>query len=140
VTTTCGDPQAQDVQTTHSTETEQVEQWIYDYVPNSPLVTGQVVSRKDAFVVYFKNLKAVEILVEGESVQATKYCRPDVVVSVGDSADRIYQVCQWPSLKQNITRPISQKPVEQMILTYQSSPQNPARKLYFEDFKLVKIE
>ena len=135
----CGEP-------TGSTEedaplkTKVIDQWIYDYQPNSAFYTDKLKSKESGLVLDFVEDKLVKITVEGQTVDKSFYCRTDVAIQLGDHKTKAYQICPHPSKMHTITQTIPQKAKKQQVLTYQPNEYSEPTKLYFQDSKLVKID
>lgn len=136
----CGKPISTETSEIQPTETREIERWTYNYHPNAALRNGQQKYGKDLFIVDFYENQAVKIMVQGQSVQSTNYCSPFTAIKLGDTGPVVYQVCRYPTTKETINVPVSDKSIQQTILTYPDTTTGQNVKLIFHDGQLAKIE
>lgn len=136
----CGNPTSKTEKTIYPTQDQAIVRWIYNYQPNSGFNQGQMIQKKNALIIDFVDKKISAISVLNTSTQTTNYCNPTVSINIGDSMQKVGQVCFTPDLIQNITNKIALPPKEQITLTIQPATGLPVQKLYFVDDKLTKIE
>lgn len=137
---TCGQPLERKHQVRQPTKTVTMEEWRYNYRPNSPFSHSELIAKDDALVIDFLDNKAVEIFVEGQSVKKTFYCNAQVPLKLGDTRQTAYQLCFWASTKAEIQKTEKEPPVNQLLLRYQPTQNGPTKDLIFEKGKLVKIQ
>lgn len=135
----CGKPLKVKHDTRYPTETLKMEQWVYNYRPNSPFSHAKLITRDHTLVINFLDNKADAIWVEGVPTNSTHYCNADVALKLGDTRDVTYQLCFWPDIKQPVSRTVRETPVVQTILSYKPTPYSELLELVFEKTRLVDI-
>lgn len=135
----CGNPISKTEKTIYPTQDQAAVRWVYNYRPNSGFNQGQLIQKKNALIIDFVDKKVSAISVLNSSKQKTYYCNLAVSINIGDSMQKVGQVCFTPDLIQNITNKIVLPSKEQITLTIQPAPGLPEQKLYFVDDKLVSI-
>lgn len=135
----CGTPISKTQKMIYPIKEQKVDQWTYDYRPNSGFTQGKIIGQKNALVINFSDKKILNIYVLNKEVKQTNYCNPKVSISIGDSMQQVGQVCYYPSSTKNTTLKTVLPRVNQITLTIQPAAGIPAQKLYFVDDKLIKI-
>jgi hypothetical protein len=136
----CGPPHTATTSPYTLKKTRLVDQWVYNYQPNTILRFGTIHTRKGALVVNFINNKVIEILVNGHSVASTNFCSNNLPVKVGDNNLTIRQLCDQPTIIQKTKQTISQQKTQKVVWTYQANDYIPANTLTFISGKLVSIQ
>ena len=142
----CGPPSSSDIKnSTQTVKSQQIEQWIYNFQPNSgfraPLgEMSDVVFKKNALVINFDGEYISQIFVEGKQVYSTHFCRPDLALYTGDTRQTVIQFCSSPSVTRNIVQDQSSHSARQIVYTYKVDNYTPPTQLTFENGKLISID
>lgn len=135
----CGNPMSKTEKTIYPTKDQAVTRWVYNYRPNSGFTQGQIIQKKNALIIDFVDKKVSSISVEGTGTQKTNYCNEKTSISIGDSMQKVDQVCFYPDDIKNIQKRTVLPSQQQFTLTVQPGPDLPGQKLYFVNDKLTKI-
>lgn len=136
----CGEPIRTEEKYITPVKQQLVDQWIYHHQPNSAFAQGFLYVKQNAMVINFVDNQVSAIEVEGQAVKSTHYCNPELPIAIGDTMQKVYQICFWADIKHQITQTIPLPTEQQIVLTYEPSPNTPLKKLYFKNLKLIKIE
>lgn len=145
VTKACGNPTDTKTWTSVNYDSIPVEQWIYQ--ARMPLLHKQypttgvnIVSYPITLAINFKDNQISQMMAEGNIVQAGYYCSLDTPIKIGDSKNAVKSLCGTPNAIKNTTQPTEKHTATQLIYIYKLDQYSNPVSLYFENFKLVKIE
>ncbi|MBU0456184.1 MAG: DUF2845 domain-containing protein [Pseudomonadota bacterium] len=136
----CGEPVSESTKTVQPYLSRDIERWVYDFQPNSALLTGTFKAKKSALVVEFYHGKVIHIEVEGQSVESTDYCRPDLPIQIGNTTLEVYNACRYASVRETVQQKVPLASEKQTILTYSTDSYSPPTHFYFQKNKLVQID
>lgn len=143
VTQNCGEPTQTKMDNSVTSASLPVEQWSYQ----APFVVTagkvQYVSRPNfriPLIINFSDNKVVRIYDQENEAKESYFCNPLVPVKIGDTKEDVRNLCSNPTLVENTSQQSKKKVTPQLIYIYQPNSYDRLVSMYFENFKLVKIE
>ena len=135
----CGAPSASSIEPYRMEKTRKVNQWIYNYQPNSVIRFGKINAKKGSLTINFINNKIVQIFVHGKAVSSTHFCSENMAIHLGDTNLTVYQLCNNPTIRQQKKEILSSTKVEKVTWRYQTNEYIKPTTMIFIDGKLTSI-